>query len=208
MRRRLSNEQRTDIWKPKDLVERERDEVGRVGVVRQVQRCSAGKRSRVQKSVGGSLVERFSDTPRPASRQYKSTSVEHTEATNTPTIWEAAAGHVGLARVSKQAQLPCSGSSQAAAVDPNVHFFVTEETSMHLRRLAHTHNGRVRILVIAVPHRRVARRGVIFEAIDDEFDRGCRVGSEDQVPFFGVSTEETKCPLSYSVYSMSRKRRW
>lgn len=62
----LAHNQRANVWKAKDLVERESSEVRRSRRIGQIQWRRARQRSRVQKSVRCGLMKRLANPPGPA----------------------------------------------------------------------------------------------------------------------------------------------
>jgi hypothetical protein len=77
---------------------------------------------------------------------------------------------------------------------------------MHLGRFSNSYQRRVRVTVIPVPDGCVTRGGMVFEAVDDQFDGSGGVGGEDEVEVGGIGVEETKSALSNSVDPVSGNR--
>jgi len=119
-----------------------------------------------------------------------------------PSQRKTPARHIRLAWVSEKTELSRARPTQASAVDPNVHFLVTQKTAVHLRRFPHAHDRRVRIPVVSIPHGGVARGGVIFETVDDELDGGRGVGGKNEIEVVRVGVEEAQGALPDGVDPM------
>jgi hypothetical protein len=116
-----------------------------------------------------------------------------------PAQRQSSSRHVRLSRVREQTNLSRSRTTKASAVDPNIYLFVACETSVHLCCLSNSYQRRMRVTMIAVPDGCVARGGVVFEAIDDQLDRGSGVCSEDEVEFGRIGIEKSESAFTNGV---------
>jgi hypothetical protein len=64
----------------------------------------------------------------------------------------------------------------------------------------------MRVTMIAVPDGCVARGGMVFEAIDDQLDRGSGVSSEDEVEIGRIGIEESESAFTNGVNSVTGYR--